>query len=86
MHQKNRTGVIISGRICASHFEMTSASTYCATLQCRNQEVVKSASNDKWWAVREPSAKIDKFDLLLFAPALGSSFARVEAVFIRAVL
>ena len=59
-HPKNRTGVIISGRLCTAHHKMNSSSTYWETLACKEHELVKSASSDKRWAIRESSATVDR--------------------------
>ena len=69
MHPKNRTGVLASGRMVTCHHKMNSASTYWETLACREHELVKSASSDKRWAIRESSARVDKFYLVCIRPA-----------------
>ena len=69
-HSKNRTGVIVSGRLCTSHHKMMGASTYWETLQCREHELVRSSSSDKRWAIRASSAAVDKFYLVCVQPSL----------------
>ena len=69
-HSKNSTGVIVSGRLCTSHYKMMGASTYWETLQCREHELVRSSSSDKCWAIRESSAAVDKFYLVCIRPTL----------------
>ena len=69
-HGKNRTGVIVSGRLCTSHHEMMGASTYWETLQCKEHELVRGTSSDKRWAIRESSAAVDRFYLVCVRPPL----------------
>ena len=69
-HGQNRTGVIVSGRLCTSHHEMMGASTYWETLQCKEHELVRGTSSDKRWAIRESSAAVDRFYLVCVRPPL----------------
>ena len=80
MHPKNRTGVLVSGRIVTCHHKMTSSSTYWETLACREHELVKSASSDKRWAIRESSARIDRFYLVCVRPASEAQIPSWDAI------
>ena len=64
-HSKNRTGVIVSGRLCTSHHKMMGSSTYW-----RDHELVRSSSSYKRWAIRESSAAVDRFLLVRVRPPL----------------
>ena len=46
-HGKNRTGVIVSGRLCTSHHKMMGASTYWETLQCKEHELCVAPARTK---------------------------------------
>ena len=69
-HGKNRTGVIVSGRLCTSHHKMNRASTYWETMARKEHELVRSCSSDKRWAIRESSAAVDRFYLVCVRPPL----------------